>query len=174
MAVNVAYFDRVTQAVDDLQSCLRYGEALRRLSAGTPYSAERTVYEALLLAFVIAYGRTFKSSRIAGNLAHDAQTKFGMLGATAKKDLNPPTLRRLHDRIMGLRDQAVAHSDLTAYDPRHYSDPTATISNNLLHPWDTTDVDLALDLVRQLAATVGTEHLRLSEALRGRAKTSAH
>lgn len=174
MAVNVAYFDRVTRALDDLQGCLRYGEALRRLSAGAPFSPERTVYEALLLAFIIAYGRTFVGSRLAGDRADDAQTKFGRLRAAAVENLGPPTLRRIHRRIMDLRDQAVAHSDLTAYDPRHYIDPAATISNNLLHPWEPADVDLALELARQLDAAVGAEHLRLSEALRGQAKMCTH
>lgn len=157
------YYDRITTALDDLLRCRRYCEAMLKLPVGVPFSEERTVYEALFVAFIVSYCRTFNASNTVDNEFKELVSgDFGKFRkAIIERQEN--SLQMLHERIVKKRDTAIAHSDGNSRDFRHYGNTSLAIGRNPYVPYDHEEVDAAMLLVDSLISEIGSEQCRVGK-----------
>jgi len=161
MSKQIHYYDRLTMALDDLLMCKEYCKIMLKLPLGEALSEERTVYEALFVAFVVSYGRVFKFSNTVYP-AHKKEVnenfrKFikNMINKQKKK------LQKLSERILEKRDTAIAHSDAGSRNYQHYNNSTPYISYNPYYPYDYKEVSLALKLTENLIGDIVNEQNRV-------------
>lgn len=94
----------------DLDRAKRY---LGELATTGEAKADKVIREALTLAAIVAYCRPFTSS-------NDANGKRRSLAPPSLAESLPDNLKRLHNRIKKQRNQAWAHTDWCAHDPKSY------------------------------------------------------
>lgn len=152
-------------ALDDLLRCKRYCGAMLELPTGVAFSRERTVYEALFVAFVVSYSRCFCTSNTT-NEGHKEKVsnKFGALRHRVLTSLGKPEAQ-LHQRILDLRNNAIAHSDASAHNHKHYGNSPISISRNPFYPYDHDEVALALALTEKLLSAIGQEQQKVGTKL---------
>lgn len=155
------YFDRITMALDDLLRCRRYCERMLNLPIGRSFSDDRTIYEALFVAFIVSYGRVFTTSNTVNkNFKEAVSNDFGLFRANfifKQEDL----YQKLHTRIIEKRDTAIAHSDGKSRNYQHFSDSPLSISRNPYQPYDYEEITMALGLVNALMDEIGQEQSRV-------------
>jgi len=165
MSATISYLDRLTMALDDLLRCQRYCGAMLELPTGIAFSRERTVYEALFVAFVVSYSRCFCTSNTQ-NEGHKEKVsnKFGALRHRVLSSLSKPKAQ-LHQRILSLRNTAIAHSDATAHNHKHCGNSLLSTSQNPFYPYEHDEVALALALTEQLLSAIGQEQQKIGSQL---------
>lgn len=151
------YDSRLSMALDDLSMCQRYCQMMLKLPPGRGFSEERTVYEALLIAFIISYGRVFCSSKtINGEFDTEISNKFGKFRSDMLEKLEWKMFF-LHRRIMEKRHTAVAHSDAISRNYQYYKDTVIAIGRIPYYPYDHKEVQECLELVCLLSNVISDE-----------------
>lgn len=163
MSKHPYYYDRVTMALDDLLRCRKYCDMMMRLPIGKPFSEERTVYESLFVAFVVAYGRIFTTSKTVDRQFNESVSNdFGHFKTNiiAKQSEG---IQKLHQRIMVKRDTAIAHSDGSSRNYQHYNDSPLATGRNPYVPYAQDEMNTVKSLVDELISQVGDEQLRVAK-----------
>lgn len=157
MSADRYYFDRITMSLDDLLRCQRYCEQMLNLPVGKPFSDERTIYEALFVAFIVSYGRVFTTSNTVDNTYKEVvSNKFGQFRTTLiskQEELH----QKLHKRIIEKRDTAIAHSDGKARNYQHFGDSPLATCRNPYQPYEHDEIMNILNLVSALIVDIGQE-----------------
>jgi hypothetical protein len=117
---------------------------------------------ALLTAFVISYGRCFTQSE------WSPEKKAVLLPDSAIAEFTDEE-RALHKRVVSLRMQEFAHSDVTAADVSvsAYGDSTLVPTSRVMRHYslDRSDVELASVMLEKLVLYVTRELIRLQQQL---------
>ncbi|MNF71591.1 hypothetical protein D3C84_535440 [compost metagenome] len=157
------YYDRITMALDDLLRCKKYCEVMLENPFGKPFSKDRTIYEALFVAFVVSYGRVFnKSNTVDGEFKKSVNNDFGDFNLSIIK-MQEDNLQKLHDRIVDKRNTAIAHSDGHSRNYQHYGDTPLAIGRNPYIPYELEEVQVILLLVNNLLILIGDEQSRVGQ-----------
>jgi hypothetical protein len=157
------YHDRITMALDDLHRCRQYCQIMLRLPSGEAFSNERTVYEALFVAFIISYGRVFtKSYTVDPTYKVEVSSDYRRFTANLVAEQEPKQ-KALHDRIMEKRHTAIAHSDAQSRNYQHYTDSPLAIGRNPYFPYDHEEVSWALELTNKLINVFFEEQARVEK-----------
>jgi hypothetical protein len=164
MSNNRYYFDRVTMALDDLLRCRRYCEQMLNLPVGKSFSDERTIYEALFVAFIVSYGRVFTTSNTVDKTFKEAVSNdFGQFRAELISKQGDQ-YQKLHKRIIEKRDTAIAHSDGSGRNYQHFGDSPLAIGRNPYQPYEHDEVAVALRLVNALIDDIGSEQSNVGKS----------
>lgn len=151
------YHSRLTMALDDLFMCQRYCQMMLELPLGKGFSEERTVYEALFVAFIVSYGRVFCSSRtINREFDVEISNKFGKFRSNIIEKLEGQMLS-LHRRIMEKRDTTIAHSDAISRNYQYYEGATILVGRAAYYPYDHEEIQKCLELICLLSNAIFDE-----------------
>ena len=157
------YHDRLTMALGDLLKCKDYCQKMLKLPIGDSFTEERTVYEALFIAFIVSYGRIFNTSNtVELEYKLHVSNKFGSFRFKVINNLDT-NLIKFHDRIIKKRDTAIAHSDASSYNYQFNFNNQFPISigHNPFYPYGHDEVKIALELVDILISNVGEEQVNI-------------
>jgi hypothetical protein len=147
---------RLTLAVADMEQARSYLRSLHAVvsTSGWPPGG---ICDAAMLAVIVVYARPFMKSHSSGRAASKLDPEALQLFA------GRPALKKLHEQLMGLRNQAIAHADW-----QHHR--TMLLTNGVWVTTSTTPQHAKQDLVRvyRLVRHVQRRTLKLSMGLGAR------
>lgn len=147
---------RLAVASVDLMAAAEYVKELAKLRKQA--DANPKVIAALVVAAIVSYARPFSSSFSDGQAARKVHpTELGVFRTH-------PELRELHDRLIELRNRAVAHSDWKY----HFSEDTKV--GRVVLTWKLEKELEDLDAVLKLIGVMGVCCINLQYALDGKAR----
>lgn len=118
----IKQFNRTQISRDD------FARALRFIKTARPYDTASTEYEALLIAAVISYARPFSNNERDKNAQAAPRLSPNLIPFKGKQ-------RKLHERVIVLRNKAVAHGEF-AFNPVHAVPPfVAGEGDRILGTW---------------------------------------
>jgi len=158
--VSPEYAHRLAVAYRDMEDVKRYLAAYLELDAMQRQSSNSRYFdhcEAALIAAVVAYCRSFKSSRSDGKAAKN------LLTSDIASIQRNPAFAALHHALLDRRDTAIAHGDWKHHNTELLSVQGPSVFRRVSVPDLTSGLDV--DSFMQLAEAVRQDVLAMSHAI---------
>jgi len=158
---------RLKLAFDDLFECKEYANILNTVNRGELGSRERTIYTALLMSFVVSYGRAVSRSNTQSSELDGEVSKYFKELVAKEVDLLSLEEKKIHKIVMDQRDGVFAHSDAKPRSLMAFKAPLSGVGyigiDNTVG-YELKDIKTIVTIVNKLLSSISAEVELIEEA----------